>query len=86
MRGRTLALVHWALRPDRDEDAPPTTHRYKCLALEEDDSECAAEGEPTATPEEAQAWPFAHMRGNPGHTSYAEIIERPWVMWRGGRA
>ncbi|MFE5510187.1 hypothetical protein ACFQ9J_06140 [Streptomyces sp. NPDC056529] len=56
------------------------------MALEEDDSECAAEGEPTATPEEAQAWPFAHMRGNPGHTSYAEIIERPWVMWRGGRA
>lgn len=30
-----------------------------------------------------QDWAFDHMREHPEHTGYAEVIERPWVMWRG---
>ncbi|GAA2984886.1 DUF7848 domain-containing protein [Streptomyces fulvorobeus] len=83
---RTLALVQWTLRPDRDDDAPPLTHRFRCLTLTDDDSECGAVSEPHTDPVDAQAWTFRHLRDHPEHTSYAEVIERPWVMWRGGRA
>ncbi|WP_405793366.1 hypothetical protein [Streptomyces sp. NBC_01506] len=29
---------------------------------------------------EMQTWVFAHLRAHPDHLSYAEVIERPWVM------
>ncbi len=83
---RTLALVRWTLKPDQDDDAPPLTYRFRCLTLKEDDSECGAESEAHADPSDAQAWAFQHLREHPEHTSYAEVMERPWVMWRGGRA
>ncbi|MES9805380.1 hypothetical protein [Streptomyces cinereoruber] len=80
---RIFALVDWTLRPDRDDDAPPTTHRFRCLALHDDDTECGAESEPVTDPVRAQEWPFEHLREHPEHTGFAEIVERPWVMWRG---
>ncbi|MFJ4869004.1 hypothetical protein [Streptomyces sp. NPDC088757] len=83
---RIFALVDWTIRPDRDDDAPPTTHRFRCLALNDDDTECGAESEPVADPVQAQTWPFEHLRAHPEHTGFAEIVERPWVMWRGTRA
>ncbi|MGW3558190.1 DUF7848 domain-containing protein [Streptomyces sp. NPDC000963] len=83
---RIFALADWTLRPDRDGDAPPTTHRFRCLALNDDDTECGAESEPVTDPVRAQEWPFEHLRAHPEHTGFAEIVERPWVMWRGLRA
>ncbi|MFB7028771.1 MULTISPECIES: hypothetical protein [unclassified Streptomyces] len=83
---RVFVLVDWTLRPDREDDAPPTTHRFRCLTLNDDDTECGAESEPVTDPARAQTWPFAHLREHPEHTSFAEVVERPWVMWRGGRA
>ncbi|MFE5901111.1 hypothetical protein ACFQ67_27355 [Streptomyces sp. NPDC056488] len=83
---RLLGLINWTLRPDRDADAPETTHRFRCLTLKDDDTECGAEGKPVTDLKAAQDWTFAHLRENSGHTSFAEIVERPWVMWRGGRA
>ncbi|MCX3061530.1 DUF7848 domain-containing protein [Streptomyces beihaiensis] len=79
---RTFGFVNWTLRPDLDDDAPPTLHSFRCLTLTENDTACAAASEPSADPAEQQSWAFDHMRRNPEHTSYAEVIERPWVMWR----
>lgn len=83
---RRFAFFEWTLRPDQDDDAPPVTYAFRCLTLNDDDTECDARSEPNTDPAEPQTWAFAHMRRHPEHTSYAEVIERPWVMWRGGPA
>ncbi|WP_317633488.1 DUF7848 domain-containing protein [Streptomyces sp. HUAS TT20] len=80
---RRFAFFNWTLRPDLDSDASPTTYVFRCLTLKDDDTECAATSPRSECPSEPQTWAFAHMREHPGHTSYAEEIERPWVMWRG---
>jgi hypothetical protein len=78
-----LRLVDFTLRPDRDEDAPPTTYALRCLTLNDDDTECAATSEANTDPTDPQKWAFDHLRQHPGHTSFVEMIERPWVMWQG---
>ncbi len=80
---RRFAFVDWTLCPDRDDDAPPTTYAFRCLTLTEDDTECAAMSPASVDPTEPQTWVFDHMREHPEHTGYAELIERPWVMWPG---
>jgi hypothetical protein len=77
-------FVRWTLRPDEDDDAPPLTYAFRCLTLAEDDTECSATSAPSTDPAGPQKWTFDHLRSHPGHTSYAEVIERPWVMWRKG--
>ncbi|MFG3017567.1 hypothetical protein ACGFZQ_03275 [Streptomyces sp. NPDC048254] len=81
--GRVLRLVEWTLRPDMDADAPPTTYTLRCLTLTDDDAECGALSDTTPDPTGPQDWAFDHLRRRPGHTSFAELIERPWVMWHG---
>ncbi|CUW30642.1 DUF7848 domain-containing protein [Streptomyces reticuli] len=83
---RTFRLANWTLRPDRDEDAPPTTYAFRCLALGGDGAACAAQSPPSEEPTEPQKTVFDHLREHPEHTSFAEIIERPWVMWLEGPA
>ncbi|MER6098627.1 hypothetical protein ABT154_22790 [Streptomyces sp. NPDC001728] len=85
---RVLELINWTLRPDQDDDAPAMTHHFRCLAFTDDDGTipCGAEGDPITDLRTAQDWTFAHLRENPEHTSYVEVIERPYVMRRGGRA
>ncbi|MFJ3933268.1 hypothetical protein [Streptomyces sp. NPDC090029] len=80
---RRFAFVDWTLRPDQDDDAPPTTYAFRCLTLSEDDTECAAMSPASEDPTEPQTWAFDHMREHPEHTGYIELIERPWVMWPG---
>ncbi|MFF8728910.1 hypothetical protein ACF073_20770 [Streptomyces sp. NPDC015171] len=81
---RKFAFFNWTLRPDRDEDAPLTMYASRCLTLNDDDTECAKESPPSKDPTDPQGWTFGHMRTHPEHTSCAEVIERPWVMWRQG--
>jgi len=83
---RLFRFVQWTLRPDQDDDASPLTYAFRCLALRDDDTECGARSEPGTDPVGSQDWAFAHLREHPEHTSYAEVIERPWVMWRAGSA
>lgn len=70
-------LVRWTLRPDREDDAPPTTYALRCLAIEDDDTGCGARSLPSTDPTEPQTWAFNHLREHPEHTGYAEVIERP---------
>ncbi|MET9089101.1 hypothetical protein ABZX77_45770 [Streptomyces sp. NPDC004237] len=81
---RVFRFVDWTLRPDLDADAPPTTYALRCLNLNDDDTACGAESRATTDPAEPQTWAFDHLRRHPGHTGFAELIERPWVMWQGG--
>ncbi|MEE1930371.1 hypothetical protein V1J52_19660 [Streptomyces sp. TRM 70351] len=80
---RMFRFVNWTLRPDREADAPPLTYAFRCLALLGDDTPCDARSQTETDPAGPQEWAFGHLRQHPGHTSYAEVIERPWVMWRG---
>ncbi|RSS44243.1 hypothetical protein [Streptomyces sp. WAC08241] len=73
-------------RPEPSPGCTPCAYRFRCLALDDDDTECGAESEPGTDPVRAQTWPFEHLRAHPEHTGFAEIVERPWVMWRGTRA
>ena len=83
---RILRHVDWTIRPDQDDDAPPITYAFRCLTLDPNDMECGATSGHCGDPIDAQAWTFQHLGEHPEHTSYAELIERPWVMWRGGPA
>ncbi|MCT2592479.1 hypothetical protein LHJ74_21645 [Streptomyces sp. N2-109] len=83
---RVFRFVNWRLRSDQDDDAPPVRLKFRCLTLTGDDTECGAESEALTDAQEAQRWTFQHLREYPDHTSYAEVIERPWVMWREGPA
>ncbi|WP_327401118.1 hypothetical protein OG194_13520 [Streptomyces sp. NBC_01288] len=61
------------------------TFRFVNRTLRPDhDTEYAATSPPSNDPAEPQSWAFTHLREHPGHTSYAEVIERPWVMWEEG--
>lgn len=84
MTHRTLGFVRWTIRPDRDIDAPPTTYAFRCLGEDENDKPCGAESTKSENFALARGWTFDHLREHPGHTSYAEVLQRPWVMWRGG--
>ncbi|WP_405796762.1 hypothetical protein [Streptomyces sp. NBC_01506] len=83
---RTLTFVNWRLQPNRDDDAAPTTYSFRCLTLNDDDTECAEKSALSTDPTEPQLWVFAHLRTHPDHLSYAEVIERPWVMRTEGPA
>jgi len=76
---RTFRFAGWTLRPGHDTDGPPLWYAFRCLALNTDDTERAARSSPSNDPTEPQTWALAHLREHPGHTSYAEVIERPWV-------
>jgi hypothetical protein len=73
---RTFRFVDWTLRPDQDGDTPPMTYAFRCLALTEEDTECAAKSPASEDPTDPQTWAFDHMREHPEHTSYAEVIGR----------
>ncbi|MFB7951833.1 MULTISPECIES: hypothetical protein [unclassified Streptomyces] len=83
---RRFRFVKWVLRPDAEPDAPPLTHRFRCIALDEGDDECGACSAAFTDPGRAQEWAFGHWRANPDHTGFAEVVERPWVMWMDGPA
>jgi hypothetical protein len=75
---------YWRLKPDLDDDAPSLSYTFRCCALKDDDTECAAQSPPSEDPAQPQTWAFTHLRDHPEHTSFAELIERPWRMWREG--
>ncbi|MET7357589.1 hypothetical protein ABZS76_03995 [Streptomyces sp. NPDC005562] len=82
---RRFGFVTKTFRPDLDDDAPPTTYGLRCLTLTEDDTECGAESSRSEDATDPQTWVFEHVRDNPAHTSFAEIIERPWIVVPGER-
>ncbi|KUH38355.1 MULTISPECIES: hypothetical protein [Streptomyces] len=82
---RTYRLVRHRLAPHRDEGAPPLTHRFRCTALDGDGTKCGAESAAFGNAGDAQPWTFSHLRDHPGHTTFLEVIERPWVLLREGR-
>ncbi|MGW3323848.1 DUF7848 domain-containing protein [Streptomyces virginiae] len=62
----------WTIMPDEAGDAKPTTYAMQCAA-------CPEKSDPSTGWEEPQDWALAHSGRNPSHTSYDEIITRPWA-------
>lgn len=83
---RTFGYINWSLRPNREPDAPPTVFRFRCLTESEDSEPCGAESDESENFAVARDWTYGHMRAHPTHVSYAEVLVRPWVMWRLGPA
>ncbi|WP_344464115.1 hypothetical protein [Kitasatospora kazusensis] len=73
-------FLNWTIRHDNAPDAPPTRHMFRCLGEEEDGRSCGAEGPVAADFQEAQRWPFEHLREHQDHRSFAHVAEVPWLM------
>ncbi|MCY0933594.1 hypothetical protein [Streptomyces sp. H34-S4] len=67
-----LAFKMWTIRPDRDTGSAPVTHAMKCAA-------CGEQSDATGEWEAPQSWALEHSGRNPSHTTYSEIITRPYV-------
>jgi hypothetical protein len=76
-----MRFVNWTLRPDMEPDAPPITHRFRCLGEAEDGTPCGAVSEASEDFTTARDWVFAHVREQPEHRSFAEVIDRPWLVY-----
>ena len=69
-------IVHrtWTLEPDKLPDAAPITFAMECDVCREKSADFD-EIDP------AQQWVFEHVRTNPTHHSFTEILRRPWHAW-----
>ncbi|WP_409235633.1 hypothetical protein [Streptomyces sp. PA5.6] len=77
-----ISEVTWHLAPDREPDAEPITRQMVCVVCEDDGKGPDATSAPFEDSEDgvlaAQAWVFAHVRRNPCHHTFREVICRPW--------
>ncbi|MBQ0949279.1 MULTISPECIES: hypothetical protein [unclassified Streptomyces] len=73
MSGPKAIVRHeqWTITPDREPDAEPVTHQFKCAVCGE---ESGADGDW----EPPQTWALEHSGKNPSHHTFSEIITRPW--------
>ncbi|MFD4377099.1 hypothetical protein [Streptomyces sp. NPDC058486] len=68
-----LAYVEWKITPDRREGTEPVTHAFQCTL-----PECLEKSDDSGDWEAPQSWALAHSGRHPSHTSYREIITRPY--------
>lgn len=83
MKGTVWRFVDWTVTPDVEPDAPRTLHQFRCLAEGENGKPCGAQSELSEEFETARGWTFRHFKAHQDHTSYAQVIERPWIMRMG---
>ncbi|MGE7439602.1 DUF7848 domain-containing protein [Kitasatospora sp. NPDC001175] len=80
MPRKLFRFLDWTLTPDREPDAQPIQHMYRCLAEDEDGKPCGAEGPVHEDFKDAQKWPFEHIKEEQAHRSYAHVAVVPWLM------
>ncbi|WP_436840079.1 DUF7848 domain-containing protein [Streptomyces abikoensis] len=69
-----IAHADWTVRPDREPDAKPHTYAQEC--------DVCGEGSPRSTDQEVGSlWILEHVRANPSHHSYTQIVKRPFHAW-----
>ncbi|WP_306663018.1 DUF7848 domain-containing protein [Streptomyces alkaliphilus] len=76
--GRRMRFREYAIEPDREPDGEPVTYAAQCAVCEEIGP--AEKDEETGTD-----WMLAHLRANPEHLTYREIVTRPYLAVPGGR-
>ncbi|MEE1835786.1 DUF7848 domain-containing protein [Streptomyces sp. SP17KL33] len=65
----------YTIMPDIDRaDAEPTTFHMQCKA-----DDCSAISEMSRLATDGTAWALAHLKGNPTHLEFREVITRPYV-------
>ncbi|GAA1717850.1 hypothetical protein [Streptomyces yatensis] len=70
MNRATYRFREFQLVPDTEPDAEPITFAMQCAV-------CEQTGEPSDEQAAAHAWATSHLRANPEHFTYREIITRP---------
>ncbi|MFD6432344.1 hypothetical protein [Streptomyces venezuelae] len=77
-----ISEVTWRLAPDHEPDAEPITRQMVCVVCEDDGKGPGATSAPFEDGEDgvlaSQAWVFTHVRQNPCHHTFREVICRPW--------
>ncbi|MQS06076.1 hypothetical protein FNX48_002430 [Streptomyces sp. IF17] len=73
-----MRFREYAIEPDREPDGEPVTYAAQCAVCEEIGP--AEKDEETGTD-----WMLAHLRANPEHLTYREIVTRPYLAVPGGR-
>jgi hypothetical protein len=71
MTRATYRFREHTLTPDRTEDAEPSLYAMECKGCGQssDGSESQADG---------SDWATGHLKANPGHLTYREVITRPY--------
>ncbi|WP_171163481.1 hypothetical protein [Streptomyces sp. I05A-00742] len=69
-----IKRVDWTVQPDGEPDAKPLTYAQEC--------DLCGEGSARSTTQESGTlWILEHVRTNPSHSSYTEIVKRGWRAW-----
>ncbi|MFE9254000.1 hypothetical protein [Streptomyces sp. NPDC006879] len=71
MTRSVLAFKSWTITPDRESGSEPVTHAMQCR-------ECEEKSDDSGSWEAPQTWALEHSGRNPSHTSYREVITRPY--------
>ncbi|MEU4211197.1 hypothetical protein AB0F13_14585 [Streptomyces sp. NPDC026206] len=73
----TRAVVRradWTVQPDDEPDAKPHTYAQEC--------DLCGEGSTRSTDQEAGTlWILEHVKTNPSHNSYTQIVKRGFRAW-----
>ncbi|MFI0912887.1 DUF7848 domain-containing protein [Streptomyces abikoensis] len=69
-----ITHADWTVQPDHEPDARPHTYAQEC--------DLCGEGSTRSTDQEAGTlWILEHVRTNPSHHSYTQIVKRPFRTW-----
>ncbi|MGK4582016.1 DUF7848 domain-containing protein [Kitasatospora sp. HPMI-4] len=81
LKKRRFRFIDWTIRrADQEPDTPPTTHRFVCLSEDEEGTRCGAAGPIEESFEQAQAWPFRHVRDEPSHRTFGHVPVIAWII------
>ncbi|WKK22737.1 hypothetical protein QZH56_28870 [Streptomyces olivoreticuli] len=73
----TRAVVRWkdwTVQPDNEPDAKPHTYAQEC--------DVCGEGSARSIAQEAGTlWILEHVKANPSHSSYTQIVKRGFRAW-----
>lgn len=71
-----LRFRQFTIMPDIErEDSEPTTFHMQCKA-----DGCTATREMSRLATDGTAWAHDHLKADPGHLQYREVITRPYIM------
>ncbi|GAB2829439.1 DUF7848 domain-containing protein [Streptomyces daliensis] len=63
--------VNWTVTPDQEPDAKLNSYAQECDV-------CGVASPRTHDANDGTLWIIEHARRNPSHTSYTEVVKRPW--------
>ncbi|KUN94036.1 hypothetical protein [Streptomyces caeruleatus] len=71
MARATYRFREHTLRPDTAQDAEPTNYAMQC-------KHCGDSSKGSESQTDGSEWATAHLKANPGHLAYTEVIGRSY--------